>query len=254
MNTSTTTNPIQPINGIPTAEVLTMSSREIAELTGKKHNNVTRDLRRVLDALSKSDQIKSDPMSFEPETYATTYLDSYQRSQIEYLLPKDLTLTLVSGYNAALRHSIIQRWMELEAAVTPNFSDPVQSARAWADAMEARRTAERELSHSRLEVSELTPKAEGFDEIAGNTEGLLGLREAAKVAGIQEKRFKDFLVLKGYAYKSKKYGVWLGKAKHVSSGWFQHKLTGYERSDGQGGTMGPMRCPGMLNRFIQHCA
>lgn len=29
-------------------------------------------------------------------------------------LPKDLTLTLVSGYNVQMRHRIITRWLELE--------------------------------------------------------------------------------------------------------------------------------------------
>lgn len=67
-----------------------MSSREIAELTGKEHFNVVRDIRIMLDTL------KLDVISFEG-----IYLDTLNRKQTEYLLPKDLTLTLVSALSSS---------------------------------------------------------------------------------------------------------------------------------------------------------
>lgn len=33
-------------------------------------------------------------------------------------LPKDLTITLVSGYNVQMRHRIVTRWQELESKVS----------------------------------------------------------------------------------------------------------------------------------------
>jgi hypothetical protein len=35
------------------------------------------------------------------------------RPSIVFHLPKDLTITLVAGYSATLRHRIVRRWMEL---------------------------------------------------------------------------------------------------------------------------------------------
>lgn len=66
---------------------LTMSSREIAELTGKQHRNVTRDIEKMLS------DIEIDALNFEH-----IYQDSYGRNQKEYRLPKNLTITLIAGY------------------------------------------------------------------------------------------------------------------------------------------------------------
>lgn len=84
---------------------LTMSSREIAELTGKRHPDVKRDIRNMLNTLGEG-----------PSKFAHTYFDVQGKGQEEYLLPKDLTFTLVSGYSVPLRHKIVTRWQSLEQA------------------------------------------------------------------------------------------------------------------------------------------
>ncbi|MGQ3672294.1 Rha family transcriptional regulator [Xanthobacter sp. TB0136] len=105
-----------------------MSSREIAELTGKLHKNVVRDIEAMLAGLNS-----------EPSDFLTSYKDSTGRSLKEYRLPKRETMILVSGYSIPLRAAIVDRWQELEekaqsAALTlPNFTAPVAAARAWAD-------------------------------------------------------------------------------------------------------------------------
>ena len=87
---------------------LTMSSREIAELTGKDHKHVIRDIREIMDAL------KIDVSSF-----GRIYFDSMNRQQTEYFLPKREALLLVSGYSIELRARIIDRWQELESQQGP---------------------------------------------------------------------------------------------------------------------------------------
>ena len=42
------------------------------------------------------------------------YQDSYGREFPMFALPKDLTITLVSGYDVVRRHAIVTRWLELE--------------------------------------------------------------------------------------------------------------------------------------------
>lgn len=92
---------------------LTMSSREIAELTGKEHANVMRDIRGMLEELGE------DVLRFED-----IYSDAYGRGQPCFNLPKDLTITLVAGYNTKVRHAIVTRWQELEAQQAQAFAIP----------------------------------------------------------------------------------------------------------------------------------
>lgn len=80
-----------------------MTSREIAEYTDKRHGNVMADIHNMLNQLGK------DALGFQH-----IYLDAMNRERIEYRLPKDLTLTLISGYSVPMRHKIVTRWQELE--------------------------------------------------------------------------------------------------------------------------------------------
>lgn len=101
-----------------------MTSKEIAELTGKEHFNVMADIRNMLDGLGLTSA-----------EFSANLLDSYGRPQPAFALPKDLTLTLVTGHNVVLRNRIVNRWLELESApafALPNFANPAEAARAWA--------------------------------------------------------------------------------------------------------------------------
>jgi len=81
----------------------TMSSLEIAELTGKQHKHVLADIRTMLDSLGLR----------EPD-FRLTYVSPQGKELPCYHLPKNLTFGLVAGYSAPLRMKIIDRWMELE--------------------------------------------------------------------------------------------------------------------------------------------
>ena len=80
-----------------------MSSREIANVTGKRHDNVKRDIVAMLKDL------KVDALSFED-----IYLDGRNREQVQYLLDREHTDCLLTGYSAPMRMKVIRRWRELE--------------------------------------------------------------------------------------------------------------------------------------------
>lgn len=93
-----------PLGVISTA---TMTSQEIAGLTGKRHDHVKRDV----DVMFK--ELKLDAPKF-----GVIYLDSMNRQKTEYVLDRELTFTLITGYSIKLRNAVIKRWLYLEQQVT----------------------------------------------------------------------------------------------------------------------------------------
>ncbi|MBD8669003.1 Rha family transcriptional regulator [Pseudomonas lurida] len=97
---------VTTLNGLPV-----MSSLEIAEITGKNHKHVLRDVRKMLEAL------KILPNSdLSPQCVETYSQDSYGRLQPMIVLDKELTFTLLSRYSFELSNLIVKRWLELEGS------------------------------------------------------------------------------------------------------------------------------------------
>lgn len=95
------------MNGmIKCSEAERMSSLQIAEITGKQHYNIMRDIRELLkQGVSK--------FNFELAKYS----DKQGKPRQCYNLTKKGCLILASGYDALLREKIIDRLEELESAV-----------------------------------------------------------------------------------------------------------------------------------------
>ena len=87
--------------------IQTMSSREIAELTGKEHKHIIRDIREMMSQIN-------GPV-LDHEEYQE--LKDNRGYTSEIFLGKELSLILVSGYSILLRRNIIKRWQELENQV-----------------------------------------------------------------------------------------------------------------------------------------
>lgn len=94
----------------PTNTQATMSSQEIAELTGKETKHVNRDIRNMLEDLQR-DGPKLDHQ-FSEEKDARGYTSCFH-------LTRRLTDCLLTGYSAVARIRVIDRWHELEGDQRP---------------------------------------------------------------------------------------------------------------------------------------
>lgn len=83
-----------------------MDSREIAELTGKRHDHVIRDIEEQIGKLDGG-------LPRFGDTYTNPQNGQHYKC---YRLPYRETMILISGYSVELRAKVIDRWMELEKA------------------------------------------------------------------------------------------------------------------------------------------
>lgn len=188
----------------------TMSSLEIAELCEKEHKNVIRDIRAMLEVLAEDG---SDLSHVHEEKDTRGYTK-------EFLLPKDLTLTLVAGYNIQLRHRIVKRLEELEVQAR----DPM---RALNDPAMMRGLL---LTYSE-KLIELQPKADALDRIA-TADGSLCVTDAAKALQVRPKDLFGKLQTEHWIYRRTGGKGYLGYQAKVQSGLVEHKVDTIIKPDG----------------------
>lgn len=154
------------------ASTLTMSSREIAELCEKEHRHVARDI-----------EVMFEQLEINPKGYVQIWTHPQNgQSYREFMLPKDLTLTLVAGYSVKLRKRIIDRWLELENQQNPTALLPQN----YLQALEQLVVSEKEKQALALENKTMKPKA-NFVDLYVDIGTTKSLRETAKILNMPEK-------------------------------------------------------------------
>ena len=165
-------------------QALTMSSREIAELTGKRHDNVMADCRTLAAFYAQT----YSPEKSGEWVKSSTYTDSTGRALPCFDLSKQASLDLVTGYSLAHRHAVNVRWQELEAA---QAKPPAQLSRM--EILELAMQAEQGRIEAEKKLALAAPKVAFVDRYVEAT-GLFTFREVAKLLKANEARFREFLI------------------------------------------------------------
>lgn len=158
-----------------------MGTREIAELTGKEHKNVLRDVRNLIE------QGAIGRLSFEP----SSYLNEQNKPQPMYELDFDATMTLITGYDAVLRAKVITRWRELETGEATPVSGELLLAKAILYAND-------KIQKQQAQIEEMKPKALFADAVsASHTSILVGeLAKLLKQNGVKIGQNRLFSILR----------------------------------------------------------
>lgn len=151
----------------------TITSREIAEITGKMHNHLMRDIRIMEEAWFKITQSKFG---------LSEYLDSTGRKLPMYELSKTESLYVATKFNDEARARLILRWEELEVkeamrGLPQNYSEAL---RELADKAEANEKLQLQLEQEQATNKENAPKVLFTNAVsAAKTSILIG--ELAKI-------------------------------------------------------------------------
>lgn len=152
-----------------------MSSREVAELTGKNHADVMRDIRTMQASLTKADLLSC----VEPDTYVGADLREYPMYQMD----KDTTICLLTGYDVVARMKVVKRWQELETGAVPR-SLP-EALRAYALELESHQ-------ETKLQLQAAQPAIDFYNQVAV-AEDAMPISEAAKLLGVGPIKLFAFL-------------------------------------------------------------
>ncbi len=235
---------------------VTMSTREIAAITGKQHKDVIRDVRVMLIGLygdEHLDAVVPEQYRNRHSEYIRENADSIMKALFgdgadrrhqdhrgfawdrdsrgyvsEFRLDKEHSLTLVSGYNVKLRKRIIDRWMELEQRpAAPAIPRTLPEAlRLAADLAE---------QNNRLQVvvSEQAPKVEALARIA-EAGGSMCLTDAAKHLGVQRCRLIEWMRENRWIYRREGSMRLLAYQPRMTAGLLDHKVSIIGREDDGG--------------------
>lgn len=201
-------------NGAPT-----MSSRELAELTGKRHDHVMRDARAMIVELHGEEALPK---------FGGSYIGQDNTTRPCLNLPKRETLILVSGYNLTMRARIIDRWQELEARPVV---DPVAVLNDPAAMRGILLSYTEKVIELQGKVEEMAPQVQALERIA-ISDGSLCITDAAKTLQVQPKSLFSFLKAHGWIYTRQGDNAYIAYQSKLQSGLLEHKTTVVTRSDG----------------------
>lgn len=168
-----------------------MTSKEIAEITGKRHCDVMEAIRVMEIAWVKIGRRKF-PL--------TSYVDQWNREQPMYKLNKTECLYIATKFNDEARAKLVIRWEELETKERQTVPALPQT---YLEALKALVLSEEQKQVLALENESMKPKANYFDTLVERGSNL-NLRDTAKIIGVSERFFIEYLLLNGYLYRDAK--------------------------------------------------
>ena len=187
--------------------ILTMSSVEIAELTGKEHFHVLRDVKLMLKELGLGES-----------TFGCTYLDVQNKERPMFNLPKHECLVLVTGYSTKLRSAVIKRWQELEAQI-----NKPRVPTTFLEAMELVVATERARLELECKVGAMMPVVAAHKRLT-TSEGTHEIRQAAKLLKLNPRELTEWLSENRWIYKHSSLSRWSAFQDKINEGLLMHHV------------------------------
>lgn len=223
------------MNGSEIIKNETMTSLEIADVTGRNHKDVMRSIREMEEAW-----VKVNGRKFA----LVEYKDAKGEMRPCYSLSKTECLYIATKFNDEARAKLILRWEELETKevslikVPATFAEALRLAADQAEKLEAQ---EKMLEASSKEIVELSgtianmqPKVTYVDKILSSKETVT-TTQIAQDYGQSAKSFN--ILLRNFGIQHKVGGQWILYAKYLPNGYVQSDTIPIEHKDGSSGSV-----------------
>ncbi|MGB4499393.1 MAG: phage regulatory protein/antirepressor Ant [Methylococcaceae bacterium] len=208
---------------ISTVTTKTMLSTEIAVLTKKRHDNVMRDIRTIVEQLKDSSDLSSGFI-------LTEYKADNGKNEPCYQLDYESTLVVLTGCDVVARTKVIKRWQELEQQVTKPI-DPMQVLNDPAAMRGLLLNYSEKVIALESKVEEQAPKVEALAQLS-ESDGSLNITNAAKTLNIQPKKLFQWLQANKWIYRRAGGSSFIAYQNRIQSGVLEHKVTTVQLNDG----------------------
>jgi len=202
-----------------------MTSQQIADLVGKRHDNV----RRTIQTLAISGVIRLPQIEdVKNHQGQTVRVDVFSGEQ-----GKRDSLVVVAQLSPEFTGALVDRWQELEAQAS---SPVITLPQDYLSALKALVNSEEEKQVVQAQIQILQPKAAALDTLS-HAKGSLGIRETAKAVGIPEREFvkrcldKSKPISSRFLYRDD-HGRLNAHAHRIKQGFMTQKLGSYADKDG----------------------
>lgn len=222
-----------------TLEQKFIDSREVAEMVGKQHNELLKDIRRYAEQLGEGKIPQSD--FFTESTYKSDRGKEYPcynvtKKGCEFIAHK---LTGVKGTEFTAKY--INRFHEMEDAIKahiPTGNELIALAVVEAQKLLSQKEEEiKQLEDSVQQmdkvITELTPKADYADRILSSND-CMTVTQIAQDYGLSAVSFNRILSRAGIQRKVGE--QWILYAEYQGKGYVQNKTYDYEKANGTTGT------------------
>ena len=194
---------------------MTMTSKEMADLTEKRHDNV----KRTIETLANQGVI-AQPQIEDGEKAANGVVEKL------YRIGKRDRYVIVAQLSPEFTARLVDRWQELEEQAR----NPI-AALSRVDLLKLALDSEEQRLQLESKVVALAPKAEALDRLA-LADGSFCIRDAAKTLQVQEKTLKQALLERRWLYRRPMGSGYLAYSDKLQQGLVEHKITRGEKSDG----------------------
>lgn len=236
MNALTNEQKVNTMNTLAvTNQNVTMSSREIANLTGKKHADICRDIRVMLAEMyngTEKDYIRNaDLLYLTNQCVSCVHYDSKNPNAWEYLLDRYHSEVLVTGYDVKRRAAVIKRWYDLETGQAKPVVDPMTALNDPSFLRSTLLTYTEKVIELESQVEEMKPDVEALTRIA-KSQGSMCVTDAAKQLQVKPKSLFGIMSQCKWIYR--RLGTpWIGYQDKIQQGLIEHKVTVITKPDGE---------------------
>lgn len=206
-------------------ETLTMSSREIAELVEKRHDNV----KRTIETLVKNGVIRHPQIEFSEKINNLGFPQKISEYVFSGEQGKRDSIIVVAQLCPEFTARLVDRWQELESQ--QKQADPMELLNDPRSMRNLLLGYSEKVIKLEEKVEEMTPTVKAYDRLATESQGSMCPTDAAKHLGIKPKHLFNFLSSNKWIYKRPGNSNWIAYQDKLQALLLEHKIHIAKRED-----------------------